>query len=100
MSFEALTVDDFTPLIGQTVLFDQPDYKESFVISDVIATRSEPVAGFRRGFIVVMDGSNPNIMIEQGLYALELPNLGRHELLTSCVGKLANGAFQYQVVFS
>lgn len=100
IALENLTLDDFKPLVGRTVLFDQPDYKEDFVLSEVIAMRSSPPAGFRLGFIVLLDGSNPNVMIKEGLYPLKLPELGRHELFINCVGKLDNGAFQYQAVFS
>jgi len=97
---DRLTADDFAPLIGQTVLFDQPDYKEPLTISEVATSRIPAPTGGRQAFIVVMDGSNPAMMIAQGLYALELPGLGRHELMIGCIGKTDAGAFRYQMVFN
>ena len=97
---DQFTADDFSPLVGQTVVFDQPDYQETLTVSQVIRTRAPAVQGFRQGFSVILDGSNPGVMIEQGLYALNIPGLGRHDLLIGCVGKTEAGAFQYQMVFN
>ncbi|PIB92129.1 hypothetical protein [Caulobacter sp. FWC2] len=95
---ETLTAEDFVPLIGQVVRFDQPDYQEALTVSEVIVIAADPPAGVRRGFIVVLEGSNPAMMISQGMYSFELGALGRYELLANCIGPGANG-FRYQIVF-
>lgn len=97
---ETFSAADFTPLIGQSVLFDQPDYQETFTISEVTLNKIPAPEGVRQAFVVIMDGSNPAMMIEQGQYLLNLPQLGRHELMIGCVGKTETGAFRYQMVFN
>ena len=95
---ETLTAEDFFPLIGQVVRFDQPDYHEALTVSEVIVIAAEPPPGIRRGFIVVLEGSNPGMMISQGMYGFDLGALGRHELMANCIGPGATG-FRYQIVF-
>jgi hypothetical protein len=96
---DRLTVDDFTPLVGQVLQIKFPDHADTLTLIEAKGGRHRAPEGMRAPFSLTFRGENRSVMLGQSQYALDFPTLGRLDLLMVPIGPGADGAFRYQIVF-
>jgi len=101
-ALDALTVDHFKPLLQKTCQLHVEAGSEglALVVEEAaeIPTAQRVEAGKRRSFSVTFRGPREPAL-EQGIYAVEHPDLGRQELFLVPVNETDAGRF-YEAVFT
>lgn len=102
ISVGELSLDHFSGRIGEPFLVPLPDRVETLILDEVKArdTGGAPVQGWRQAFSIVFRGSSPELLLNQGTFALRHEELGRLELFMVPIGQQPDGNFRYQACFS
>lgn len=97
---DQLTAADFRPLVGQAFRLEYPGHAEDLKLIEVSSDARIPPPGFRSAFSVLFEGASRDVMLGQSIYALQHADIGQLELLLVPVGRLPEGNFRYEAVFS
>lgn len=101
ISVGELCLEHFSGRIGEPFLVPLPDRVETLVLDEARA-RNNSGAPFalRPGFSITFRGSSPDILLNQGTFALRHEELGRLELFMVPIGQLPDGNYRYQACFT
>ena len=102
---EGLTIDDFSPRLGETFMLHGADGAEMMTVELAEATDLRPTAargapddGRRAPFSIIFRGHS-NVVLPQGIYGVEHSELGRFDPFLVTIGPDAGG-MRYEAVFS
>ncbi|MGE5477130.1 MAG: DUF6916 family protein [Bacteroidales bacterium] len=95
-----LRLEHFSGRIGEAFLVPLPDRVETLVLDEAEARKTGNAAlTMRPGFSIIFRGSSPDLLLNQGIFALRHEELGRLELFMVPIGQLPDGNFRYQACF-
>jgi len=97
---DRLTVDDFTARIGEGFAVVYPGHEETLTLVEVVPSRAEPQAGWRKPFSLFFLGESRTQRLNQGIHPLQHPDLPGLEIFLSCIGPDGDGRFRYEADFT
>lgn len=96
-----LRIEHFSSRIGEPFLLPLPNRVETLILDEVSARDigSTPFQLSRQGFSIVFRGSSPDVLLNQGNFALRHEELGRLEFFMVPIGQSPDGNFRYEACF-
>lgn len=98
LDLSALTVDHFTPLVGQDFRVRYTEHEETLTLKSV--SRYDGPPGERAPFSLLFDGHRADLLLNQHIHPLQNDTLGALDIFLVPVGRNPDGTISYQAVFS